>query len=285
MVVQDVAPAPSVKDLYGPTSLNNFKLEESSSLFGIETLLPTSYVYDGPRFRVGVTDGTKAFKLRKLVFKDPLTLSSFVPAFRDTPFDLFTLRQVVISEQVSPFKIYVVVVPKLFHETFAIESLRRSSGWHIDADVVIDNSFGPLHDLLADFFNNPNPSIHVHAELGHVADRNSPLSLGFFALEGTVGEHDKINISLCDSVSATRLGVRLNGFQRTKYNAAGRLSSKTDYGFSVFGTLDFRLSNWKQPVQLDFQVSHMGGQFFLHASVDTHWDNAFNIPSLKVRTD
>lgn len=59
----------------------------------------------------------------------------------------------------------------------------RTPGLNIDADLVIDSSFGVVHDILTNVFGIPNPTLHLHAALG---DQNfdKGLVVGSFALEG-----------------------------------------------------------------------------------------------------
>jgi hypothetical protein len=54
---------------------------------------------------------------------------------------------------------------------------------HFDADLVIDSSFGIVHDILVTVFGIPNPTLHMHAVFGEWTFTH-PLDVRAFVLEG-----------------------------------------------------------------------------------------------------
>lgn len=92
---------PNAADLYGPESVQDFTLEQPSGLFGLGAKIPPPkcYRYTGPQIQ-GVVMEQEDLVLRKYIFTEPIVFSAFVPDFRGTTFDEFSLKGLVISEQV-----------------------------------------------------------------------------------------------------------------------------------------------------------------------------------------
>lgn len=93
---------PNAADLYGPESIQDFTLEQYSGLFGLEVKLPLPkcYRYSGPQMQDITMEQDGDIVLRKYIFTDPIIFSAFVPGFQGTKFEEFSLKCLVISEQV-----------------------------------------------------------------------------------------------------------------------------------------------------------------------------------------
>lgn len=96
---------PNAADLYGPESIQDFTLEQPSGLFGLgaKLPLPKRYRYTGPQIQDATVEQDGDIVLRKYIFMDPIVFSAFVPNFQGTKFDEFSLKCLVISEQVCTF--------------------------------------------------------------------------------------------------------------------------------------------------------------------------------------
>jgi hypothetical protein len=72
----------------------------------------------------------------------------------------------------------------------------RELGLHIDADLVIDSSFGIVHDILVKALGIPQPTLHMHAAL-RGQDWGKSIEVRHFTIEGTFAGI-KVIIYFCD---------------------------------------------------------------------------------------
>ena len=189
------------------------------------------------------------------------------PELAGTQFDKVKLDNVLITYQ-----------SHLFDPAKAI-------GWHIEAKIAIDESFGVLHDFLNSVLglHGDDLIISVYAYLGVGLSWNAPPRLAF---EGVLTVKPSMDvrppgIRLTDHVSLTKIGLRLLGVGN--YSIGPGAPFKMQYEFEVFGEMAILVPSLPTPLVLDYSISEFAGDISLSASLQGDiWRNAFGF-SIDVR--
>jgi hypothetical protein len=169
----------------------------------------------------------------------------------------------------------------------------KALGLHIDTDLVIDSSFGVVHDILANVFGIANPTLHLHAALGEQTF-GKPLAVRAFALEGIFAGVEVIVCSFAthpirtlmsraqlkpfDGLEITKIGLRLHGIPSSSYPD---WKEKMMYDFDIFG--EMTISAPSGPLVLSYVIGEGGGVAHLSAHVvGDVWSDAFGVKGLGV---
>ncbi|KIK65994.1 hypothetical protein GYMLUDRAFT_954339 [Collybiopsis luxurians FD-317 M1] len=234
-----------------------FTIEGEIDLFGISDVKARFYSWNGPVPPEVLVRVNKPIYDKAIISGD-FKLSSILPVLESTPFNNLTFRDVTFTYQNCVFDV------------------TKAIGWHVDADFVIDASYGSLYDLLRMVLNVQEPIIHLHAGLGLNQGWGRRLALSSFTLDGTFpGIHTKIS----DGLTLTSIGVELLGIQRMEI--VPRPRSVMDFGFGVFGTLNIDLPGLTIPLELSYRIVEIGGLLQLTADLDGEiWKDPFGIKGL-----
>ncbi|KAJ7748169.1 hypothetical protein DFH07DRAFT_775793 [Mycena maculata] len=229
------------------------------SLFGLATKLAADfYSYHG-ELPGGLTPPADAsvpiYQLATL--KDDLLMSTILPKLAGTEFDRMPLKNVVFTYQnceIDPSK---------------------PAGFYINGDIVIDSSFGAVHDALSTVLGIPNPTLHIQGSLGTSSSFNEPLKLSSFMLSGSFPD---LVIRPCSELTLSAIAVELLGYDGVRYTTDGTAYGGMCYGFHVVGTMHIGLD---QLLDLTFDISDTGGSTLaLTATQVNPWDGAFGVKGL-----
>lgn len=157
--------------------------------------------------------------------------------------------------------------------------LTKVVGFTLEADIIFDESYGKLHDVLTDFLGVPEPSLHLECGLPGPQDWHEPLDVSSFVLTGVFPD---ISLSLCEGASLTKVGARVIGYHVIRHDDEGDIHSEHDYGFGVFGNLHLLMPGSITPMDFEFDISSMAGTLTMTGELDAHWDHAFGISALTV---
>ncbi|KAF8305444.1 hypothetical protein DL93DRAFT_2160293 [Clavulina sp. PMI_390] len=247
-----------------------FILSGTINLFGLESLQTDFFSYSGPiPPRVQQLYDAHDPKLLKTpicqmaTLTEDLRLSSIFPDFKGTPFDVLAFKNVTFSYQNMPLDLTKII------------------GFNMEADVIFDESFGKLHDVLADFLGVPEPRLHLQCGLDGPQNWHEPLSVSSFVLTGLFPE---VSISPCEGVTLTQVGARVIGYSTLSYDRQGDLQTGTDYGFGVFGNLHISMPGSTTPMDFEFDISTMHGILTMTGELDAHWEHAFGIQALTLES-
>ena len=154
----------------------------------------------------------------------------------------------------------------------------QSVGFHVDADIVFDKSYGLVHEVPSQVLSITDPRLHLYYGLGVMQDGHRPFWVSSFSLEGIF---PNIHESLCEGVELTSIGLRLIGLHGMK-REGGRLTIGKEYGFSVFGTMHLDIPGCSRPLELAYDMTEMCRSLSLSAQVECNWVHAFSIQKLTV---
>lgn len=173
------------------------------------------------------------------------------------------------------------------HRDFTLSSDdTKPVGWYLEADIVIDEKYGKLHDVLTKTFKIPEDklqhSFHMPLGTGHSWDFQ-PLVSGFLlesianvAPKGSdpSGTAGSTSIDLGEGVTLSDIGIRLKGLGT--YELGLGASKGMDFGYGVFGTLHLTVPGSIQPLALDFDIEDNDDTLELSAILQGDgWPNAF----------
>jgi hypothetical protein len=239
--------------------LEGFTLKGEVDLFGIPDLKASFYSWNGIVPSGVVVRVDKPIHDKAIISGDS-KLSSILPILESTPFGNLPFRDVMFTYQNCVFEV------------------TKAIGWHIDADFIVDASYGPLYDLLRTVLSIQEPNIHLHAGLGLRQNWGSSLALSSFSLDGSF---PSVQAKICDSLTLTSVGVELLGISRMEVAPEPR--SVMDFGFGVFGTLNLDIPGSTMPLSLSYKICDIGGLLQLCADLDGDiWTDPFGIEGLRV---
>ncbi|KAF8662711.1 hypothetical protein AX16_001153 [Volvariella volvacea WC 439] len=242
---------------------SGFALEGEITLFGIPELTATLKSWHGPP-PAGLEIGDELPVCQQAEI-DNIHVFAFLPWVAGTPLENAHLSKVTFT-----------------YQNYEFEPL-KPIGWSISADLVIDEQFGSLSQILSQVLQIPPDSltIQVTASLGLNQSWSSLPSVNNFVLQGLIFVKDPVtdaykSIKLCDKVSLNHIGVRLFGLSRYVLGSAGETT--TSYGFSLFGELGLEIPGSKKPLEFDFEISEFGGIAQLSALLKGDiWKNALGL--------
>ncbi|KAF8663989.1 hypothetical protein AX16_000840 [Volvariella volvacea WC 439] len=237
-----------------------FTLVGDITLFGVKELTATLKSWHGPPppdIEIG-----NDLPICQQAEIDSLPVLAFLPWVAGTPLEKAHLSAVTLT-----------------YQNYAFEPL-KPIGWSISANLVIDEQFGELNQILSQVLQIPQDSltIQVTASIGLNQDWSSLPSISNFVLEGLIFVKDPVtntykSILLYKGVSLSRIGVRLSSFSATVPGTAGETT--TSYGFALFGELDLELPSSRNPLLFDFEISEFAGSAQLNATLKGDiWENA-----------
>ncbi|KAG9119488.1 hypothetical protein FRC07_005468 [Ceratobasidium sp. 392] len=242
-----------------------FMLEGTISLFGLDTHKIALQSWHGPP-PPDVDIGTD-FPVYQRVQIDKLRPVDILPLLEGSPLSELEFQSVTITYQNYQF---VKTIP---------------IGWTISGELVIDERYGKLYDVLHKVLNISGDGLRLSilVSLGAGHSWNSRPRLSTFAVQAMLQVHpNDINndvlsgIRLCDEVALTRIGVLLFGISTPTLG----LNSKdvTKYGFKIFGDMHIKVPGSVTPLELDFEMGEFGGAIVLEAAVKGDvWKNAFGV--------
>ena len=242
---------------------SGFTLEGTIELFGIKALTAQFSSWTGT-IPSGVTPPKSGKAIYdKAVIAGKFSLSTVLPVLIGTPFDDIVLQNVTFMNQNARF------------------DSTKALGWHVDADLVIGPSCGKLYDILHTVLKIDQPTLHVHAGLGTQQSWSKPLALAGFVLDGTF---PGLQVQICQGLTMTSVGAQLMGIRRMELLPNPQIVY--DYGVGVFGSFNIDVPGSTTPVELDYQISELGGFVQLAANFkDDVWNNAFGVTGLSVSAE
>ncbi|KDQ13587.1 hypothetical protein BOTBODRAFT_175576 [Botryobasidium botryosum FD-172 SS1] len=241
---------------------DGFILTGKIALFGLDSLTADFYSHHGPVSSTEpIPEGTLPIYQMAVLEKD-LRVSSILPQFVGKKFDVIDLKDVMFTYQNI-----------LLDQT-------KDVGFNINAEVVIDESYGQIHDVLSKFLKVPDPSLLVHCGLGVGQDWHHPLSVSSLSLQGVFPNTQAEPIS---GVKFTSIGVRLIGSEATADTPEGSKTSGKDFSYSVFGSMHLTVPGSSIPLDLDYDITEAGGAVSLSAQLSKDWEHAFGVPDLTLQ--
>ncbi|KZS92230.1 hypothetical protein SISNIDRAFT_455988 [Sistotremastrum niveocremeum HHB9708] len=252
------AQVPDVNSEHPPPE--GFILNGTIELFGISGFKADFYSHHGPiSADVDVADGMIPIYQTALLDED-LKISTILPAFAGTKFDIFDFKET----------------------TFTFQNLQldksKDVGLTVEADIIFDQSYGKIHDVLSKFLGVADPTLHVKCTFGIGQDWHKPLRMSSFALEGVF---PNIQASPFSGITFTSIGARLIGFHCVSYSS--KKGSSKAYGYSLFGSMHLDIPNSAVPLALSYDISEMSDILTLSAEIDSPWENAFGVKSLTIQ--
>ncbi|KAJ7233678.1 hypothetical protein C8J57DRAFT_1729399 [Mycena rebaudengoi] len=251
-----LSPLPSFPSTPPP---DGFTLEGEIDLFGVSAVQAHFYSWNGP-IPPDIVVSVDQPIYDKAIIDGDFKLSSILPILASTPFNDLTFTNVTITHQNCVFDV------------------TKAIGWHVDADFVVDATYGPLYDLLRTVLNVQEPTIHLHAGLGLNQGWGIGLAMSSFTLDGTF---PGILTKICDGLALTSIGIELMGIRRMKMVPPPR--SVMDFGFGVFGTLNIDVPGSVVPLELSYRIVEMNGFLQLIADLDGElWKDPLGIQGLSL---
>lgn len=158
----------------------------------------------------------------------------------------------------------------------------KSTGWHMEGNLMIDESHGNLHHTLVNTFKVPSTALSVRllATLGLGHSWDSPLQVSGFNLEGMFKLRPDDNpdvpfngIELCGGLYLTQIGVRLTGIGQ--FGLGEDPAMLMHYRYTVFGQLHLTAPGSAAPLELSFEATEEENTLRLAASLAGDlWENA-----------
>ncbi|KAJ7785143.1 hypothetical protein DFH07DRAFT_934976 [Mycena maculata] len=256
---EDYVDIPESPPLHPPPT--GFILTGTVDLFGMDSLRADFYSHHVPL--LPIKDATAIPIYQMAVLREDLRISSLLPSFAGTTFDVIALKNAT----------FTLLKNKLMNR-------KRQIGFNFDADIVFDESYGQVHDVLVRFLGVPDPRLHLHCGLGTGQDWHRPLWISSFVLEGVF---PTIHASPWNGVVFTRIGARLIGFHVLRYSEDGSMKTAKEFGYSVFGKMHLTVPGSSTPLDLDFDISEVSGMVSLTATLDFDWEHAFGIKQLTLQ--
>jgi hypothetical protein len=155
----------------------------------------------------------------------------------------------------------------------------KPPGWHFDADIVFDESYGKVHQVLVTLLGIKEPTLHVRCGMGNSQVWTTPLDLNSFTLQGVFAG---LTLSPCKGVTLTAIGVELFAYSTTKYAADGSIVKGMAYGFGVLGDLHLDVPGSVTPLELSFEIRDSGLNVQLSADIKMDWKDALGVKGLTV---
>jgi hypothetical protein len=153
----------------------------------------------------------------------------------------------------------------------------------LEAEIIIDERYSKVHDVLVNFFQIPNDSeslrLRARAVLGPKHRWDTLPSMSGFCLEGVLDLVPKqgskaTGIRLGTDITLSQIGIRLLAISSHELGLKAR--QKMDYGFGAFGTIHIAVSGSTVPLQLEFDVTEMGDLVQIKADLrGALWQNVF----------
>ncbi|KAK7047560.1 hypothetical protein VNI00_006328 [Paramarasmius palmivorus] len=232
-------------------------------LFGLPELKSTFESWQGPP-PPEIEPGDQPPIFQKATIAD-LPIATIIPWLKGTPLEKAHLSNVTVVNQNYDF------IPM------------KPIGWSISADLVVDDQFGSMNQILSKVLQIPPSSLtfQVMASLGLNQSWASLPHLSNFVLQGLTyvkgtGTEEYQTIRLCDGISLSHIGIRVFGVNTTVLGSSGQTTSS--YGFSLLGQLDLEVPASKKPLEFDFEISEFGGIAEINAMLKGHiWDNALGL--------
>ncbi|KAJ5762767.1 hypothetical protein N7533_001448 [Penicillium manginii] len=236
-----------------PNPHPGFIIQGTIALFGIPRLVATLRMWQGP-LPASRIDGRPIPRVEQAKLDQPLHLSMIEPAFTGSPLDRVSFKEVVVFYQNCEY------------------DPTKSIGWHLSADWVIDETCGPLLDILQNILHIKEPKLQIHAWLGFDHEWNTPLDIDIITLEGVFRGLD---IKLLDGVHFTSIGVRLFGLP-TRIQAAR-------YDFALLGELALSVPGTKLPLKTEYEIRCSDSTISLQAALPGFWDDPLGVRGFSVR--
>ncbi|KAK7690710.1 hypothetical protein QCA50_005809 [Cerrena zonata] len=239
-----------------PVPEGGFVVVGDIELFGLPKLNAKFEKWEGPAPSNVVVLPDKPVSVERATFSQDLHFSTVISALEGTAFDDITFRNVSV-----------------YHQNYEFDET-KTVGWYFNADLVIDESCGALHDVLTQALGVSEPTLGVSVFLGAEGGWNKPPSLHSFTLEGIFAG---IAVKPLDGVVLSKIGVRLFGIRTLKFDPSPR--SALEFGFSVFGTMNLDVPGSTVPLNLDYEIQEYSGAISLGASIDI-WKNPLGASGL-----
>ncbi|EFX02389.1 hypothetical protein CMQ_2438 [Grosmannia clavigera kw1407] len=254
-----IIPKGTVEKAVQAITSQDFSLQGDIALFGNPDLTATLKVWQGP-LPPSVTGSVSLIPCAELATlkQDQLRLSLVAPGLAGTSFDDIVFQKA-----------------QIFHQNCAIDP-KRSVGWNIDADWVIDASCGTLHAVLVRLLGVDRPTLRMHGELGPSQKWTALLDFQSITLEGQFAGLDVVR-SAPAGLQFTTLGVRLLG-------APGVPGNAMKYSYAAFGTLHLDIPESTAPLELSYDIHEANGEAILQAQLGSAWSNAFGVTGLTIST-
>ncbi|KAK7047573.1 hypothetical protein VNI00_006341 [Paramarasmius palmivorus] len=261
--VMETSSRPRRSPLPASPPKEGFVMEGEIDLFGLPELKGKLKSWHGPpppEIEVGDQP-----PICQQVQIDDLPIVTMIPWVKGTPLEKAHLSNVVVTYQEYDF------VPM------------KPIGWSISADLVVDDQFGSMNQILSKVLQIPPSSLtfQVMASLGLNQSWAFLPSLSNFVLQGLTfvkgaGTDEYQTIRLCDGISFSHIGIRVFGVNTTVLGSSGQTTSS--YGFSLLGQLDLEIPASKKPLEFDFEISEFGGIAEINALLNGHiWENALGL--------
>lgn len=256
--VESTSPLPAVTTLESLPPSSGFVLSGDIPLFGRDDLIAQLEIWQGPApAGVVVRPGLPVAVSRATITSD-VCLSSLISELKDTPFDKIRFRNVSV-----------------YYQNYSFDPT-KALGWHLSADWVIDESCGPLHEVLRQVLNVQEPLLTISAGLGTKGGWGRPLEVQSFSIEGVFKD---ISLKPIDGLTLTSIGVRLLGIRALKYSPEPHTT--LEYGFAVFGAMNISVPGTAVPLQLGYEIREFAGALQLAADIPI-WQNPLGAQGLTV---
>ncbi|KZT52898.1 hypothetical protein CALCODRAFT_458663 [Calocera cornea HHB12733] len=237
--------------------VDGFTLVGDITLFGIKGLTAKFYSWKGP-LPAGIVMGLIPPVYDQAVIDGDFHLSMVIDKLQGTPFDKIPFRNTTFTYQNYPF------------------DTTKALGWHVEADIIIDESCGAAHDVLSKALRVQEPDLHVHACIGATQNWSTALKIPSFTLDGSFSG---ISAKICDELTLTSIGLQLLGSRAMQMYPEPKEVMK--YGFGVFGTMHLSVPGSIIPLELSFDITEMAGMATLSADLcGDFWNDAFGISGL-----
>jgi hypothetical protein len=226
-------------------------------LFGVSDAKAQLEIWEGPAPDGIIVQPNEPPSIERASVTGQFHLSSLIPFLSGSEFDRFTFQNIVVYHQNYPFD-----------ETKPI-------GWHFSADWVIDESAGPLYQVISKVLNIEQPVLTVSMGLGQSGAWNQPPSFDTFALEGVF---PGIDVTPSNGIHFTTIGVRFSGVSSLQDER-----TVVDFAFSVFGDLNLSIPESVVPLELEYEITADEETLQIAAEVpEDVWYDAFGVTGLDV---
>ncbi|KAG9028556.1 hypothetical protein FRB95_006337 [Tulasnella sp. JGI-2019a] len=249
---------PEVSLLLPPPPYDGFVVKGDTFLFGINSLSVQVESWPGSSLP-DVILGEQPVLVQRVKIKREIRLSTILPALTGSTFDSIRLENSTI-----------------LHQNYVFDRT-KSTGWHLDADWVIDiTSGGDIYSILSNTLGITAPFLHVHAGLGLDQNWERPLGIHSITLAGVFP-----NISYqplaSDWIRLASIGVRFYGVRGMEYELEPR--SVLRFDFAVFGGMELKIQ--RSPLTLDYELGVIGDMIHIVANLrEDRWKDPLGIQGL-----
>ena len=204
--------------------------------------------------------GTDPPFIERVTVEGDFHMSTLIPLLRGTPYDDIIFRNVAF-----------------YHQNYVFDKT-KSTGWHFNADWVIDPSCGLLYDILTQVLGVDKPVLNLHTSFGEQLHWDAPFNLytGSFILEGVFRN---MTISPVSGLTLTSVGVRLLGIGGFSFTPEPH--STLSFGFDIYGAMKLDVPGSVVPLDLHYEMGLTRSTINFTAKIsDETWEDALGVDGL-----